>query len=153
MKNYITTLLVIATASIGSASDKPTIYNPTTEENADRSRQLAARYSSKFTVVDIRDDTDYVPPKPNAGGLPRTAVSKSGEPLSGYVLVAYIITAEGRAADPHVMKTTNERLNGVAINAMNEWRFVPATLKNVPIPTTAAQEFNFNAGSRSGLNR
>ena len=135
------------------ASDKPTVYNPTTEEHVDRGRQLAELFSARFTVVDIRNDTDYVPPKPVVGGLPRTAASKTGEPLSGYVLVAYIITPEGRATEPHIMKTTDERLNGVAINAMNDWRFVAANLKNVPIPTTAAQEFNFIAGNRSSLPR
>ena len=103
--------------------------------------------------MDIRDETDYAPPKPVAGVLPRTASSKSGDPLSGYVLVAYLITAEGRAAEPRILKTTDERLNGVAIQAMSDWRFVPATLKNVPIPTTAVQEFNFKVGSHPGATR
>jgi len=153
MKTKIATLLALVAASIAGASDKPTVYNPTTEEHVDRGRQLAELFSPKFIVVDIRDDTDYVPPKPVAGGLPYTALSKSGESLSGYVLVAYIITPEGRATEPHIMKTTDERLNSVAINAMNDWRFVAAKLKNSPLPTTAVQEFNFIAGNRSSLPR
>jgi hypothetical protein len=46
-------------------------------------------------------------------------------------------------AEPVVLKTTDERLNSIAMKAMEDWRFTPATLNGAAIATTAAQEFNF----------
>jgi TonB family protein len=77
------------------------------------------------------------------GGLPGTAHSADGEPLEGYVLVAYIISAEGLVEHPVVIKSTDAALNPTALAAMEEWRFAPGTLKGQPVATTAAQEFKF----------
>ena len=142
----VTVILIVAlfaTAAHASGADKPTVYNPVTEESVDRARQISAQLSPKFIVVDLRDDTNYTPPKPIKGGLPHAALTESGEPLSGYVLIAYVVTTEGRAAEPHILKTTDARLNRIAIASMNDWRLAPATLKGVPIATTAAQELHF----------
>jgi len=136
-------ILSIAAAALAYAADKPTIYNRVMAETAELDRQVGVLYSPKFTIVEIRDAKQYVGPKPIAGGLPSTALNKSGQQLSGNVLVAYIVTTEGRAIEPLILKTTDERLNNVATKAMDQWRLEPATLNGVAIAALAAQEFNF----------
>ena len=143
MKTKLMLLVLLAGVGISGAAEKPTVYNHVDGKPSAMDAQANAAFAPKFTVVDIPDSTDYVQPTPTAGALPRVARTPGGEPLGGYVLIGYVVTTEGRAAEPVVLKSADERLNAVAIKAMEAWRFAPATLKGVAIPTTAAQEFNF----------
>ena len=143
MKTKLMLLVLLAGVGISGAAEKPTVYNHVDGKPSAMDAQVNAAFAPKFTVVDIPDSPDYVQPKPTAGALPRVARTPAGEPLGGYVLIGYVVTTEGRAAEPVVLKSADERLNAVAIKAMEAWRFAPATLKGVAIPTTAAQEFNF----------
>jgi TonB family protein len=143
VKMKLMLLTLLAGACICSAAEKPTIYNCVNNESSAIDPLVNAALAPKFTIVDIRDSADYVQPKPTAARLPRIARTPTGEPLGGYVLVAYVITTEGRVTDAVVLKSADERLNGIAMKAIEGWRFAPATLKGVAIPTTAAQEFTF----------
>ncbi|MEO8351960.1 MAG: TonB family protein [Chthoniobacteraceae bacterium] len=144
MKMKLMLLTLLAGAGMCSAAEKPTtIYNHVKDESSAMDRLVSAALVPKFTIVDIRDSADYVPPKPTAGRLPRIARTLTGEPLGGNVLVAYVVTADGRATEAVVLKSDDERLNAIATKAMESWRFATATLKGVAIPTTAAQEFTF----------
>ena len=137
------TLLFLAAVAICNAAERPTIYNHITEEGAAIDSLISAAFAPKFTIVDMRDSADFVQPKAKAGDCPRIARTIAGEPLGGSVLVAYVVTAEGRAGNLVILKSSDERLNSIATNAMEGWRFAPATLKSVPVATTAAQEFTF----------
>lgn len=143
MKTNLLILVLLASAAFSDAADKPTIYNHVTGEESSLDRTVKAALAPKFSIVDIRDSPGYVGPKATAGGLPTIARTQSGELLSGYVLVAYVVTKEGRASEPVILKTTDERLNSISIKAMDEWRYAPAKLDDAAIATTAAQEFNF----------
>jgi|GEM_PF-1918193 len=143
MKTILMLLALLTSSVISGAADKPTIYNHVNSESTALDVLVKAALAPKFTIVDIRDSTGYVQPKPTAGHLPRTARTQAGEPLGGYVLIAYVVTPEGRVAEPVVLKTADERLNSIATKAMEDWRFSPATLKGVAIATAAVQEFTF----------
>ena len=143
MKLTLTLLAVVINAAVCCAADKPTIYNHYTGKNTSIDALIATALSPRYNIVDVRDSDGYVQLKVMAGHLPATAQTEAGEPLGGYVLVGYIVTAEGRVAEPVVLKTTDKRLNSIATNAMEDWRFTPATLNGAAIATTAAQEFNF----------
>lgn|ERR1017187_1485235 len=143
MEKRLIIVSLITAAGLAFASDKPTVYSLPAGDDAEGDRQERALLSPKFNIVHIPDLTKYVAPKPTAGGLPHTALGESGAQLNGYVLVLYVITTDGRVTEPHIAKTTDQRLNSVALRAMDEWRFTPATLSGVAVATTAAQEFNF----------
>jgi hypothetical protein len=143
MKAIPILVLLLACAASVHAEDKPTVYDHITKEGASIDKEINAALISKYTIITIEDSPTYINPKPTAGSLPHSAKTASGETLTGYVLVAYVVSAEGRAVDPVVLKTTDERLNSIATNAMADWHFEPAMLDGAPIATTAAQEFNF----------
>jgi TonB family protein len=65
--------------------------------------------------------------------------------LKGSVLVAYVITPDGQATDPVILKSSDERLDTFVIQAMEDWRFAPAKLNGATIATIAAQEFDFES--------
>lgn len=131
----------------GQVPAKPIVYNHIEGESTPDDEAIKKAYAAKFTILDIRNSAGYVKAEVNSGTLPNAAKSDSGESLAGYVLVAYIITKHGRASEGVVLKTTDKRLNNAAIGAIKDWRFTPAKLKGVPIASTAAQEFNFEAAA------
>jgi TonB family protein len=124
-------------------ADKPVAYDHITKAGATVDAIVNAALGGKYTILPIEDSPAYTDAKALAGTMPRFARADSGEVLKGYVLVAYVVTAEGRAADPVVLKSTDERLGAIALKAMGDWRFTPARLNGTPIATTAAQEFKF----------
>lgn len=136
-------LAFVFAACTAHAADKPVVFNSAAAGDNPLDRAIKKVYAERYTIEDISVASGYVPPKPTAGGLPRSARSETGEPLEGKVLIAYIITADGLARDPVILQSSNDALNPIALAAMKEWRFVPGARKGVPIPTTAAQEFDF----------
>ena len=77
MKLMLLTLL--AGACICSAAEKPTIYNHVNKETTELDALVNTALAPKFTIVDIRDSTNYIQPKYTAGDLPRTARTQAGE--------------------------------------------------------------------------
>ncbi|NND96552.1 MAG: hypothetical protein HKN47_04385 [Pirellulaceae bacterium] len=148
MKNtFILFSLIAAVASTAWAADDSIIYlcegENATEEHDEIERKTRAVFSSDFTIVDVANDTNYVDPELIAGGLPKTALSDSGQQLEGSVWVAYVVTTDGRAVEPRVLETTDQRLNTTAFNALNKWRFAPAKFNGVAVQTAAATPFSF----------
>jgi len=130
---------------IAHAQDKPAIYNPITDEGSRYDQLLHDAYTARYSVMDLADATGYLRPKVLSGDLPKEAAGPDGKPLTGYVLVGYIVATNGRALDPVILKSTDERLNKTALKATESWKFDPASLDGKPIATTAAQEFVFGA--------
>ena len=122
---------------------KPAVYIHVVKENDPQDQAARDTYASRYRLIDLKDTPAYARPKPIAGTLPTVARAASGEALTGHVLVEYIVTVEGHAAEPVVLRSADSRLDSTALKAMQTWRFEPAKLNGVPISTTAAQEFTF----------
>ncbi len=150
VKTLLVLVVSLAFGCIAQAQQKPVVYNNAEAGDTPLDRAVKKIYAEKFAVTDITAAAGYVSPKPVVGTLPTAAQSPEGEPLEGYVLIAYIISAEGLVEHPVVLRTTHEALNQTALAAMDEWRFVPGTVKGKPVATTAAQEFKFDI-VRSGF--
>lgn len=142
-------LLVLGSADL-CAEDKLTVYNHITKETEAVDHQVSTALAAKFHVIDLPATSDYVKPVVTGGDMPTEALSKTGEKLKGYVFLAYVITADGHADSPIVLKSTDERLNESAFAAVKTWRFTPAKYQGQPVATTAAQEFIFK-GEISGF--
>jgi len=151
MKITVVLISFFAASLLVRAADKPLAYDPPpkgTEDGASIDQAVNTALANKYAIVLLKNSADYAgPPKVKAGKLPSSYTTSSGETISGYVLIAYVVTADGRADDPVVLKTTNARLSHAATDAMTGWRFEPAKLNGTPIATTAAQEFNFKSNA------
>ena len=143
MKLPFALIALLLMSALARAGDKPVAYDHVTKAGAAVDAIVNAALAGKYTILPVEDSPAYADARALAGTMPRFAKTDSGEVLKGYVLVAYVVTAEGRAADPVVLKSTDERLSVVALKAMGDWRFTPAKLNGTPIATTAAQEFKF----------
>ena len=133
-----------ALCAFGGTPPGPVVYNDARGDGgATLDRVIKETYGARYTIIDTGSGSGYAGPTATAGALPTTAASQSGEPLSGYVLAAYIVSAAGLVSDPVILRSTDERLGAAAAEAMSHWRFTPGTLNGAPVASTAAQEFTF----------
>jgi TonB family protein len=136
-------LAILAVAAHAQEPLKPVVYNEAEGDGSlELDREIKAAYGKEFTIREARQSEGYVEPSPLAGSLPSSALI-GGQAVIGYVRVAYIVSAEGLVSHPVVLRTTDPRLDTVAMDAMKQWRFSPGKVDGAPVATTAAQEFNF----------
>ncbi len=62
---------------------------------------------------------------------------------SGVIHVSFIIDTNGKVPDAKVLKSTNDKLNQVAIDTVRTWQFKPATNVGVEIPVRAIVPLRF----------
>ena len=82
--------------------------------------------------------TDYVGPSASADYFknphPKYPKISLRRKEAGTVLLALIVTAEGRAKDVRVLKTSGyPRLDKAALDAVKDWRFIPAKRLGRPV--------------------
>ena len=150
MKSVLAAAGFLALASGWAITDKPVDKDTSPRKLILLIASVNAALGQKYTIKEITDSPAYTDAKAISGSSPQSAKSDSGEELKGYVLIAYVVSAEGTAVDPVILKTTDERLNKIGLGAMTDWRFQPARLNGKAIPITAAQEFNFK-GTATGF--
>jgi hypothetical protein len=131
-------------AALAAAPAKPVVYNDMAGDGSvELDRLIREAYGSTYDLVDTSPSAGFAEPVATAGDLPTFAKDAHDQMITGYVLVVYIVAADGTVSDPVIAKGTDERLCRVALSAMGDWRFTPGKLRGVPVATTAAQEFNF----------
>lgn len=134
----------LAGPAAGQAPARPPVYNNLDgDRDLELDRVIKQAYGPRYTVVDTGAAQGYAGPVATRGELPSQASDGQGHLLIGYVVVIYLVTAEGRVGEPVVVRSNDARLNRVALEAMAQWRFTPATLGGAPVASTAAQEFSF----------
>jgi hypothetical protein len=145
--NRLGTVLLFAATCAGAFAQqpaKPILYNYLEGDGGiELDRQIKDAYARSYSIVDVGKADGYTEPEAVGGEMPKAPVNGLGQSIGGYVLVAYIVSAEGLVADPVVLRMTHPDLTRVALDAMLHWRFKPGTLKGAAVATTAAQEFNF----------
>ena len=62
---------------------------------------------------------------------------------SGVIHISFIIDTKGKVPDAKVLKSTNDKLNQVAIDTVKTWIFKPATNVGVEIPVRAIVPLRF----------
>lgn len=143
MKLILPALLPLLAVAVMLAADKPKVYNRVTAETTEIDPLVKKALHGKFTIVDIGKGQEYAPPRWLEGTIVRKARHPDGGWLGGKLLAGYVLTAEGRVAEPVVLKTSDERLNSLALESMKSWRMEAAKLDGKAVATTAAQEFEF----------
>jgi Gram-negative bacterial TonB protein C-terminal len=137
------TALVAGAVSAQAASKLPLYNNLDGDGSVELDHAIKHAYAARYTIIDTRRADGYVEPSSTAGDLPKVARDSKGQYLAGYVLAVYIVDKDGSVIEPTVVRSTDDRLGTVALQAMAQWHFVPGRLNGSAVATTAAQEFNF----------
>jgi hypothetical protein len=131
----------------GQQASKPVVYNDLEGDGSQElDRVIKEAYSKTYTIRDTRPADGYTEPNATAGDLPKEAKDDAGQLMAGYVLAVYIVGVDGTVENPLVLRSSDPRLNAVALNAMAHWRFTPGKLNGEAVASTAAQEFTFGPG-------
>jgi len=142
-------LAVLTTPPAVSAQtppEKPVVFNHITEAGAAFDRLVHQTYDAEFKVVDFRDlDGVYIPPKLVVGPKPAAPLDEKGAPIEGKVVVFFIVTTEGRVAQPVIINSSDQRLNPGVLEVVAGWAFEPARVNGRQASTTAGEEFDFPA--------
>ena len=137
-------IILLAPGLAVSADTRLVVYNHIAHEPIALNKTVHELLSTRFKVVDVRGkDHVYSRPVPRGGAMPSAPVLHDGRRLPGYVLVVYVVTVDGRAVEPQIVRSTDARLSELALDAMKRWRFQPGLLDGKAVSTTAAQEFQF----------
>jgi len=77
---------------------------------------------------------------------PRYAADAQKQGVKGRIKVHFYIDEKGTVRMPAVPADAEPYLSSMAIKALREWRFEPATRRGKPVLVAAAQEFAFGDG-------
>jgi TonB family protein len=126
--------------------EKPVVYDHIAGAVTDMDRLAHQTYEAEFKVVDIRNqDGAYSPPTLKLAPQPKAPGDISGKPITGNVVVLFIVTAEGKVEKPVIVSSTDQRLNRRVIETLGEWAFEPAQLNGKSVASIGGQEFNVGA--------
>ena len=64
--------------------------------------------------------------------------------ISGTVLISVIVTPQGEAKDPKVLKSLEKEIDQSAVEAVMKWQFAPATKDGKPVATRVSVEIRFH---------
>ena len=120
-----------------------TVFNRLTPESMEIDAAAKKAYGCRYIFADVFGGLERA--KPIAGGLPDAPTGPDGKPKSGKVVIAYVITTAGVAADPVVVESSDPELTNLALSAMQAWRFQPAQFNGRVVASLASQEFPFGA--------
>jgi TonB family protein len=144
LRRWLAGLLLALPLAAFAQPAHPTLYNNLDgDRDVELDRLIKQAYGPRFTIIDTGAAQGFAGPVATQGEMPANARDSSGRSLGGYVMVIYVINAEGRVAEPVVVRNSDPRLDQAALGAMAQWRFTPATVGGTPVASTAAQEFNF----------
>lgn len=133
-------------ASAQTLPEKPVVYNHVTAADSDMDRLAHQQYDLEFKVVDFRDqDGAYSPPELKYNPRPKAPADKYGTPITGKVVVFFIITAEGQVVKPVIITSTDRRLNQEVLDALAQWTFEPARVNGQAVAAIGGQEFDSGA--------
>jgi TonB family protein len=91
-------------------------------------------------LVPLTDDV--VPPKKIAGDSPRLPSSKSGL-RSGSAVVEFTVTEEGAVLEPRIVESAGALLDRACLDAVQRWRYEPATKDGVRVKVVQRTRFRF----------
>lgn len=84
-----------------------------------------------------------IPPKTLKQVEPKYPRAMSRFGLRGSVTVDFVIDTTGAVQNPTIVRTDNPAFDELAIEAILQWKFQPATSEGKPIKTKARQEIHF----------
>ena len=133
-----------------SADEKATVFNNVSGGRSEVDEAVHERFGKSYRVVDFTNrEHAWIYPKGVSGFGPHPAVYLEGRCVSGFALVAYVISIDGRVTDTFVVKSTDSFLGSLAIRSMSERRFEAGKLDGRTVPSIAATRVNFRCPTSS----
>lgn len=121
------------------------VFNNVTSDSLPLDQQLMALYECRHVFAMIIDSSDWTPMHLVSGRQPSPPVDHAGKPVSGTVLIGFILDKKGVPSDPVVLKSDDKRLDEIALHHVTTLRFEPAKFKGKVVNSLGVQVYQFKA--------
>jgi len=119
-----------------------TVVNQSAEENL-QERFLDLDKDQYSYRVHILQELDHIP-RPVHIVEPHYPLEWANKGIAGVVTIEFYIDETGRVRLPAVVNSgVSPLLGNLALDAVQQWQFEPATCKGKPVLVRASQNFNF----------
>jgi hypothetical protein len=132
-------------------SSKPVLYNFIAKEGDPIDQLIRERYSRKYGVVELRNASSYTEAKLTKTRFPNPVYDNENKEVSGSVRVCFVVTADGRLVDPFIYGSASPLLEGPVLEALREFRAVPARVKGASVASVETLRFTFGPAPRRRL--
>ena len=127
---------------VQSAEDA--VYINVTPETMELDEALQAAYRGRYDLEVVSESPAYEPMKLIAGEMPPTPADADGKPITGRVLVGFVLNVDGTLQDPVVLQSADERLSEVAKAHVLELSFLPAKFDSKVVRAIGAHAYDFD---------
>ncbi len=101
----------------------------------------------------VKVEGDVVAPKVIHKVVPQYTEAARKAHVTGAVILQAIIDETGKVTDTEVLRSLREDLDEVAVQAVRQWQFEPATLDGKPVAVYYNLTINFQLAEKLGLKK
>ncbi|WP_342315547.1 energy transducer TonB [Lysobacter sp. FW306-1B-D06B] len=134
---------VLACEKQSQPSVDDVVFNRVTPETSRLDMELQERYGCKYPFAMIFSSAGYQPMSLLAGAQPATPNDESGSPVTGTVLIGFVLNADGTPIDPLVLKSDDDRLSKLAMDHVTTLRYRPAQFNSRTVRSLGIQVYQF----------
>jgi hypothetical protein len=119
------------------------VFNRISPESVALDRKLQEMYGCKYPFAMIFSSAGYDPMRLLSGSQPATPKDESGVPITGRVLVGFVLNTDGSPVDPVVLESGDERLSKLALEHVVGLKYQSARFKSRPVRALGVQVYQF----------
>ena len=119
------------------------VFNNISPQTMELDQELQERYGCKYPFAMLFSSEGFVPMRLLSGTQPATPTDESGAPITGMVLIGFVLNTDGVPVDPVVLRRPDDRLAKIAVEHVNGLRFSPSQFKTRPVRSLGIQVYEF----------
>ena len=137
-------IVFCACARATCGADENVVFNHVSGIRTQFDDLVQEHFGKRYKVVDFTDKQHrWTYPRGVSGFGRHPPVFLDNRCVSGYALVVYVITVDGRVTDAYAARSTNDFLASLAVRSMSERRFVAGQLDGRPVSSVATTNIQF----------
>ena len=119
------------------------VFNHITAQTAAMDEKLQSLYDCKYVFAMVFESSDYESMRLISGKMPLTPTNDEGKPLTGMVLIGFVLNTDGVPSDPVVVQSESDELSKIALEHVLGIRFQPAKYKSRVVRSLGVQAYIF----------
>ena len=150
MKRLWVLILVLASGaafacdkSAKEPSVEDVVFNNISPQTMELDQELQSKYGCKYPFAIIFSSEGYEPMSLVGGSQPPTPTDDAGAPITGEVLIGFVLNTDGTPVDPVVLRSQDERLAKIAAEHVTGLRYKPSQFKSRPVRSLGIQVYQF----------
>lgn len=129
--------------STAQASVEDVVFNHISPESAPLDHKLQEMYGCKYAFAMMFTSAGYEPGRLLAGSQPATPTDATGTPITGVVLVGFVLNTDGSPIDPVLLESGDARLSKLALENVVSLKYQPAHFNSRLVRSLAVQVYQF----------